>query len=329
MAKRSLSEQLDERVTGILADPGKPLLRASARLQPLVRVASGLAYLPRPDFKSQLQADLERRARMSKEEGSAGSPSGQFREGFHSLTPYLVAERAEQLLEFVKQAFGAEETLRTTGSAGGMHAEVRIGDSKVMMGGGPGFGSTPAALHVFLGEVDGYYQRALAAGATSIQPPADQDYGERVAAVKDAFGNEWYISQALPGTNFAEGLRSVNLYLHPRGAGELMDFLKRALGAEVVARYESPDGTVAHARLRLGDSILEMGEAHGPYQPMTSMIYLYVGDVDVLYERAVAAGAESVQAPADQPYGDRNAHVKDPAGNSWYIAAPIKKTPRK
>jgi PhnB protein len=326
MVKQSLSEQLDQAIEIVLANPRAPLVRANARLKPLVRVARELADLPRKDFKTQLQTDLERRAHMTSAEKSATSPATQFRKGFHTLTPYLVVRKPEQLIEFVKRVFDAEETLRAAVPGGGLHAEVRIGDSMVMMGGYEGmpFDEAPAALHVFPGDVDSHYQRALEAGATSIQPPADQDYGERVCSVKDPFGNEWYIAQALPGTDFAQGLRSVNQYLHPRGAAKLMDFVKKALGAEEVARYESPEGAVLHARVRLGDSILEMGEAHGPYQPMPSMIYMYVDEVDAVYRRALAAGAQSMQAPADQPYGDRNAHVKDPCGNSWYIATPIK-----
>jgi uncharacterized glyoxalase superfamily protein PhnB len=77
-------------------------------------------------------------------------------------------------------------------------------------------------------------------------------------------------------------------------------------------------------QIRVGTSILEMGEAHGPYQPMSSVLYVYVPDVDAVYRRALQAGATSISQPADQPYGDRNAGVKDPFGNTWYIATHIK-----
>jgi len=104
----------------------------------------------------------------------------------------------------------------------------------------------------------------------------------------------------------------------------VIDFLKRAFGAEERAKYASPEGLVQHAEVRVGDSVVEMGEAHGPYQPMPSTFYLYVPDVDAIYERALRAGATSLNAPADQPYGDRNGGVKDPFGNTWYIATHIK-----
>jgi uncharacterized glyoxalase superfamily protein PhnB len=67
-----------------------------------------------------------------------------------------------------------------------------------------------------------------------------------------------------------------------------------------------------------------MGEAHGKYEPMPAMFYLYVPNVDDVYRRAVAAGASSMQEPKDQPYGDRTAGVKDNFGNTWYIATHIK-----
>jgi PhnB protein len=68
---------------------------------------------------------------------------------------------------------------------------------------------------------------------------------------------------------------------------------------------------------------MEMGEAHDQWQPMSSMIYMYVPNVDAVYERAVRAGARPVNAPANQSYGDRTASVEDPAGNQWYIATHI------
>jgi len=112
----------------------------------------------------------------------------------------------------------------------------------------------------------------------------------------------------------------VNPYLHPRRAEPLIGFLKRAFEAEEVAKYASPDGVVHHAVIRVGDSVLEMGEAHGKYEPMEAMFYLYVPNMEAVYRQALAAGATSFQEPTDQPYGDRNAGVQDAFGNKWYIA---------
>ena len=82
---------------------------------------------------------------------------------------------------------------------------------------------------------------------------------------------------------------------------------------------------ILHAKVQIRDSVIELGEARYPTQPLPTAIYLYVDDVDALYEQALKAGGVSMLAPMDQPYGDRNAWIKDPFDNVWYIAAPIKK----
>ena len=249
--------------------------------------------------------------------------------GYHTITPYLVAPNADALIDFAKKTFGAEESFRAIGSAGGIHAEVRLGDSMLMIGGGaPNLSwrgdAIPTALHVYVEDVDAVHKRAVDAGGVTIQPPADQDYGERSASLKDPAGNHWYIATAKGASYIPEGLRNVNVYLHPLRAQPVIDFVKRAFGGVELEKHATPDGVIHHAKVRVGDSSLEMGEAHGPYQPMPTMFYLYVPNVDELYRRAINAGATSMSEPADQPYGDRTAGVKDPFGNQWYIATHIK-----
>jgi PhnB protein len=104
----------------------------------------------------------------------------------------------------------------------------------------------------------------------------------------------------------------------------MIDFLKQAFGAEEQSRHQSPEGVIHHATVRIGDSMIEMGEAHGPWQPMPATFYLYVDDVDAWYQRAMEAGAMSRGEPADQPYGDRVGGVADPFENIWYLSTPIK-----
>lgn len=118
------------------------------------------------------------------------------RERFHTITPYLMVQQAASLIDFVKQAFGATELFRGTGTAGGIHAEVIIGDSMLMIGGGRTWNGEPmpAAIYLYMNDVDAVYKRALQAGATSITEPANQPYGDRLAGVKDAYGNIWYIA---------------------------------------------------------------------------------------------------------------------------------------
>jgi len=248
--------------------------------------------------------------------------------GFRMVTPYLVAADGLSLLEFVKETFGAEEVERIVMPTG-VHGEAVIGDTRLMMGGGlPGKkfpGSLqPNALHVYVEDVDAVTRKAVAAGASLIDEPRDQEYGERSSTVKDSAGNYWYIATAKGQDYKPKGLFNVNPYLHPRRAEPLISFLKRAFGAQEEAKYASPDGVVHHAVIRVGDSVLEMGEAHGKYETMEAMFYLYVPDMEAVYRRALAAGATSFQEPTDQPYGDRNAGVKDAFGNKWYIATHVK-----
>jgi PhnB protein len=248
--------------------------------------------------------------------------------GFRMVTPYLVAEDGLALLEFAKQGLGAEELMRAVMPTG-VHGEVRIGDTRLMMGGGiagkkfPGT-LQPNALHVYVKDADAVTQQAVAAGATLIDELRDQEYGERSSTVKDPAGNYWYIATAKGESHVPKGLHSVNPYLHPRRAEPLINFLKRAFEAQEVAKYASPDGVVHHAVVRIGDSVLEMGEAHGKYEPMNAMFYLYVPNMEAVYRQALAAGATSFQEPTDQPYGDRNAGVQDAFGNKWYVATHVK-----
>jgi PhnB protein len=284
--------------------------------------------------KEEMSAEEMHRRMKGMTEGPEG---GKIREGggvspvprgFRMVTPYLVAADGLALLEFTKQGLGAEELQRAVMPTG-VHAEVRIGDTRLMIGGGiPGknFPGTlqPNALHVYVEDTDAVTRRAVAAGATLIDEPRDQEYGERSSTLRDKAGNYWYIATHKGESHKPEGLFSVNPYLHPRRAEPLISFLKRAFGAEEVARYASPDGVVHHAVMRVGDSVLEMGEAHGKYDTMPAMFYLYVPNMEAVYRQALAAGATSFQEPTDQPYGDRNAGVKDNFGNKWYIAAHIR-----
>jgi PhnB protein len=250
--------------------------------------------------------------------------------GYSTLTTYLVAQDADGLVTFLTKTFGAEETFRSgPGSEGGLHCEVKIGDSMLMVGGG-GAGMRwrgtpmPSAFHIYVQDCDATYARALEAGATSIDKPADQSYGERSATVKDAAGNFWYIATYKGESYKSEGAPTLQPYLHPLRAEPVINFMKRAFGAEELGRYTAPDGVIHHTTVKIGNAHMEMGEAHGPYQPMPTMFYLYVEDCDALYKRAMSAGATSISEPRDQPYGDRSGGVLDPFGNKWYIATHIK-----
>ncbi len=251
----------------------------------------------------------------------AGAP-----EGYHSITPYLQVHGASKLVEFLTDAFGAEEIFRVPRGDEIAHAQLQIEGSMIEVADAiDKYQPNPTAIWLFVKDADAVYARALKAGATSLHEPVDQDYGDREASVKDPFGNHWYIgTHRADAEPLPEGMHSITPYLHPKGAPKVIDFLKRAFGAEEVFRAQDEAGTVHHAKIRIGDSIIAMGEAQGPYQPMPPALHLYTSDTDAAYRRALEAGAISIDEPTDAGYGDRYAGVKDPFGNVWYIATHLR-----
>lgn len=131
------------------------------------------------------------------------------------------------------------------------------------------------------------------------------------------------VASHTPAKNyFRPGFRSLTPYLIVTDAARLIDFLKAAFGAHEVLRVSREDGTVQHAELQIGDSIVELGQGDPEkWKPMPAAVHLYVPDTDATYRRAVAAGAISTQEPHDTSYGDRAASVIDPCGNHWFIAS--------
>jgi PhnB protein len=120
---------------------------------------------------------------------------------------------------------------------------------------------------------------------------------------------------------------SITPYLIVEGAARLIDFAEAAFGAQVTERLAAPDGRIGHAELRIGDSLVMLADGHGGREPMPCMLHLYVDDADGTYQRALAAGAISVEPPEDKFYGDRGALVRDPCGNLWWIATHIEDVP--
>ena len=117
-----------------------------------------------------------------------------------------------------------------------------------------------------------------------------------------------------------EGYHTLTPYLVVDDVERVIDFLKAAFDAVEKERIAGKDGRVGHAELLIGDSHVMLGGAQPQWPARSCMIYVYVPDTDATYARALAAGGTSVQEPADMFYGDRNAGVNDPAGNSWWIA---------
>ena len=321
MADQSQFEQLDQIVDAVLVRRDVSVPDGSAELAALARTVAALRGLPSENFRAQLKSDLERRMNMA---STAVKP---VREGFHTITQYLIVSDANQLIAFLKDVFGAVEKFRAQrpDNSAIMHADVQIGDSMIELAdANKNFPPRPAALHVFVDDVDAVYSKALEKGARSISEPTDQEYGERGASIADEFGNNWYLATPLKGEKIPEGLRTLTPYLALENTGRFIAFIKEAFGAQEKLVVPTPGGGIAHAKIAIGDSILEMSDAHGPYKPMPCGLHLYVPDTDAVYEQALRAGAKSLMPPTDQPYGDRSGGVIDPFGNQWFIATHIK-----
>lgn len=122
-------------------------------------------------------------------------------DGYSTVSPYMVVEGAQRLIDFLKQAFGATELRRYDMPDGSiMHAEVRIDDSVIMIGdGGSEWPAYPSHLHVYVSDVDATYRRALDAGGVSIQEPQQREGDpDRRGGVKDPVGNTWWIGTQVP-----------------------------------------------------------------------------------------------------------------------------------
>ena len=243
-----------------------------------------------------------------------------FRPGFRTVTPYVLPPNAD-FVEFLKNVFGGVETERTVTSPTSFHAEVRIGDSMLMIGVGSGT-SRPASLFAYVPNVDEVYKRALDAGCTELEP-VREDYGDRFGCVQDPAGNGWIIATHLGASYVREHHHAITLSFSTTGAPRFIEFLKRAFSAQEVQRYEWPGGL--YATVRIGDSVVAVSEAsnHEWMRPLATMAYLYVPDCDALYDQAIRAGAKSIHPPANQSYGDRNGGVTDEWGNQWYMATPL------
>lgn len=126
--------------------------------------------------------------------------------GYYTVTPFVIVKGAAQFLDFLQEAFGAEELGRVVGEDGTIgHAETRIGDSIVMLfDGKPDWPATPSFLRLYVPDCAAVYQQALQAGATAVTRPTHVPWGDRVARVRDPFGNLWWIMTRIEEVDEAE-----------------------------------------------------------------------------------------------------------------------------
>jgi uncharacterized glyoxalase superfamily protein PhnB len=327
MSEVELTEELNQAIDAMIASGGEIPSGLDEQTAELLVVVSELRQLPRAEFRARLRVELEEERTMSVGAKQAERKLNPARAGFRTITPYLVVPDVHAESEFLKQAFGVTGQIYGLGSQGGFHAEYNIGGSMIMVGGG-GQGSQwkgtplPTYLHLYVEDVDAIYESAVQAGATNLSAPADRSYGDRECGFSDPGGNQWFVATHQGESFVPAGVPNLMPSLLPVGAPKMIDFLKQAFGGEELAVHRSPDGVVRHATIRVGTSVLELGEAHGPWQPMPSVFMMYVDDVDAWFARASAAEGVTVKEPPKlQPHGARVGSIKDPFDNTWYIAS--------
>jgi PhnB protein len=244
-------------------------------------------------------------------------------EGFRSLTQYLIVNEAGKFLEFIKNAFGAREKFLMSDADGVIrHAEAWVGESVIEFAqANDQWKALPAGLHYYVRNVDEVYAQALAAGATSLREATNQPYGDREVDVRDASGNYWFIATHTAGKSYKpEILQDLNTYFSVKDSARFLEFLRRAFRAEVIEKHLASD-TIGHAKVRIGNTVVELSEGRAPWGPRTVAHHYYVEDCDEVFAQAKAAGCKELQPIADQFYGDRSGSLLDAWGNHWYIAS--------
>ncbi|MCM3001700.1 VOC family protein [Paenibacillus cellulositrophicus] len=121
-----------------------------------------------------------------------------------------------------------------------------------------------------------------------------------------------------------EGMKTVNPYLMVEQVQRLVEFIESVFNGKLKYKLDRPDGSVMHAEIALGDSVIMAGEPNADFGAFPASLYVYVADCDSVYERAIRNGAVSVMVPADMKHaGERYCGVKDPFGNIWWIATHV------
>jgi PhnB protein len=281
------------------------------------------------------------------------------------VTPYLTVRDAAAALEWYSDAFGAVEQFRVVGDDGRLgHAEFTVGEARFMLSdeypemgvrSPASLGGTPVALHVSVNEIDGLFDRAVAAGATALLAPADQPHGARHGTLLDPYGHRWMLSQTLEamdvetyrrrseGTGYtvvsaggAGQTRQVGPFeptergaiwaaVFYRDALEGIRFLVDVFGfAERLVVTGADPRTVVHSELRWPEGgIIQVGtyDATNVYAlpPGQQSLYVITADPQSIWERSVEAGLDvlrTLESPEYDP-GGLVFSVRDPEGNGW------------
>lgn len=137
-------------------------------------------------------------------------------DGYHTVTPFLLVKDASNVIDFLKQAFGAVESSRHAMPDGKiMHAELRIGDSNIMLAeASEKWPASPSMLYLYVNDVDSVYKKAVQAGGKSLREPTNEFYGDRSAGVMDSSGNQWWIATHIEDVSPEEMKKRQEKWMH-------------------------------------------------------------------------------------------------------------------
>jgi PhnB protein len=150
-------------------------------------------------------------------------------EGYHTATPYLICNGASEAIDFYKKVFGATEIMRMPMPGGKLgHAEIRIGDSVIMLAdenpqhgvyAPQHYGGTPVSVLLYVEKVDAVFNQAVSAGAKAVRPPEDMFYGDRTSTITDPFGHSWYIHTHVKDVTPEEMRKAMQQMASPGASG--------------------------------------------------------------------------------------------------------------
>jgi uncharacterized glyoxalase superfamily protein PhnB len=243
-----------------------------------------------------------------------------------TIFPVLRYDDARGAIDFFER-IGFRRGDVTEGADGSIvHAELRMGTASIGLSSttpprpGNPWSTARGGIYVALPDaaaVDAHHARAVRAGAQIAMPLRDTEYGSREYSVWDLDGHLWAFGSYTQATPGEPSLFVSQWYRDGRAA---IEWLNRAFGFTLTLEVPGPNATIAHAELRLGDSIFMIGstpDAAVRCNTDRQGQNLYVPDPDAIFARAVAAGATVVEKPADTSYGARGASIRDPGGYIW------------
>jgi uncharacterized glyoxalase superfamily protein PhnB len=160
-----------------------------------------------------------------------------------------------------------------------------------------------------------------AIGSAACLPPYLHRRGTQTSKFQSRLWNSPTKEPIMSVKTIPDGFHTVTPYLTVRNAPKVIEFLKQAFGAKMSHdAIKRPDGSIMHAQITIGDSPVMIADENEMAKATISTLYVYVPNVDSVYQQAIKAGGSNVMEPMDMFYGDRSGSVKDPSGNSWFIA---------